>query len=122
MPSPKKILIVDDEPDICYFLTTNLSRRGFLTSFSNTLADAEKRIAEEPPSILLLDNHLPDGRGVDFVSSILPRFPEMKVVMITAHDSAQDRSKAYHNGVSFFLAKPFTIAAINQVVDLVSEE
>jgi DNA-binding response OmpR family regulator len=122
MPLPTKILIVDDEQDICYFLTTNLSRRGFVTSFSNTLTDAEKKIKEDPPSILLLDNHLPDGRGVDFVTRITPLFPNLKIVMITAHDTPQDRAKAYANGINFFLSKPFTIAAINQVVDLVLGE
>ena len=122
MPSPKKILIVDDEPDICYFLSTNLSKRGFVTSYSNTLTEAASTLEKEEPSILLLDNHLPDGFGIDFVPRVLARYPRIKIVMITAHDSPQDRSRAYQNGVSFFLAKPFTIAAINQVVDLVTEE
>ncbi|HEV7781270.1 MAG TPA: response regulator [Chitinophagaceae bacterium] len=119
MDSAVKILIVDDEPDICYFLSINLAKRGFETAISNTLADAEKKIRKEPPALLLLDNHLPDGMGIDFLNNISPLYPDMKIIMITAHDSPQDRSKAYTNGSSFFLSKPFTIAAINQVVDLV---
>ncbi len=119
MTSAVKILIVDDEPDICYFLSINLAKRGFDTTVSNTLADAEKEIRNEPPTVLLLDNHLPDGMGVDFLNNINALYPEMKIIMITAHDSAQDRSKAYHNGSSFFLSKPFTIAAVNKILDLV---
>jgi DNA-binding response OmpR family regulator len=113
-----KILIVDDEPDICYFLSRTLSKRGFSTTFSHTLAEAEKQLQISRPNILLLDNHLPDGKGVDFVNKINNKYPELKIVMITAHDTPQDRSKAYNNGISFFLSKPFTIAEINQVVDL----
>lgn len=119
MTNTARILIVDDEPDICYFLSINLKKRGFDTSISNSLAEAEKSIRDQPPTVLLLDNHLPDGMGVDFLNNVNALYPDMKVIMITAHDSPQDRSKAYNNGTSFFLSKPFTMAAVNQVVDLV---
>lgn len=114
-----RILIVDDEPDICYFLSMNLAKRGFITSTANDLSTAEKEIREHQPEVVLLDNHLPDGRGIDFLGQINAEHPEMKVIMITAHDTPQDRSKAYLNGTSFFLSKPFTINSINQVLDMV---
>ena len=114
-----KVLVVDDEVDICYFLSHNLNKRNFITSSANTLADAEKMLKQENPSILLLDNHLPDGLGINFVNEIKYKYPELKIIMITAHDTPQDRSKAYNNGVSFFLSKPFTINEVNRVIDLV---
>lgn len=117
MSSIIKILIVDDEPDICYFLSRNLTKRGFVTAFSHTLAEAEKQLEISEPNILLLDNHLPDGRGIDFVSKINDKYPDLKIVMITSHDLPHNRAKAYSNGIDFFLAKPFTIDEINQVVD-----
>lgn len=116
-----KILIVDDETDICYSLSRTLSKRGFITAFSHTLADAEAQLKTNQPNILLLDNHLPDGRGIDFASKISHKYPDLKIIMITAHDSPEDRSKAYSNGIDFFLSKPFTITQINHVVDLVIE-
>ncbi|MDZ4793724.1 MAG: response regulator [Bacteroidota bacterium] len=115
----KKILIVDDEEDICYFLGRNLSKRGFLTNTSYTLAEAEKQLQNIQPDILLLDNHLPDGRGIDFAKKIHTQYPDLKIIMITAHDSPEDRSKAYSNGIQYFLSKPFSITTVNQVVDLV---
>ena len=119
MTNPLKILIVDDEEDICYFLSRNLSSKGYTTHFSHSLAEAELQLQSEVPDILLLDNHLPDGKGVDFMRRVGQSYPNMKVVMITAHDSPQDRSRAYSNGISFFIPKPFTLSAVNQVVDLV---
>jgi two-component system, OmpR family, response regulator len=116
-----KILIVDDEPDICYSLSRTLSKRGFSTSFSHSLADAEAQLKISKPNILLLDNHLPDGLGVDFAKKISLRYPDLKIIMITAHDSPEDRFKAFSNGIDFFLSKPFTITQINHVVDLVIE-
>lgn len=120
MATMKKILIVDDEADICYFLSRNLSKRGFITTTSYTLAEAEKQLSSIMPDILLLDNHLPDGRGIDFVSKINSKYPDLKIIMITAHDSSEDRSKAYGNGIQYFLSKPFSITTINQVIDLVA--
>ena len=116
---PVKILIVDDEADICYFLSRNLSKRDFITSFAHTLNDAEKKLQSETPSILLLDNHLPDGLGINFINKIKTKHPKLKIVMITAHDSPEERSKAYNNGASFFLSKPFTITEVNKVIDII---
>jgi DNA-binding response OmpR family regulator len=118
MSAITKILIVDDEKDICYFLSRSLSKRGFSTASSYSLSDAEKQLEISKPDILLLDNHLPDGRGVDFASKVSYQYPDLKIVMITAHDSPQDRAKAYNSGIDFFLSKPFTMTEINQVVDL----
>lgn len=115
-----KILIVDDEEDICYFLSRNLTRRGYITSISHSLAEAQLQLDRSKPDILLLDNHLPDGKGIDFVKKVNYKYPDLKIVMITAHDDPEDRSKAYNNGVKYFLSKPFSITTINQVVDLIS--
>lgn len=118
--APVKILIVDDEADICYFLSSSLSKKGYTTTYSLSLDEAKDRLKTESPAILLLDNHLPDGRGVDFVASIRPQYPHLKIIMITAHDTPQDRAKAYGNGVNFFLSKPFTLAEISKAVELVN--
>ena len=122
MTDPKiKILIVDDEEHICFFLSYNLSKRGFTTYSSNSLADAVRQLEINRPAILFLDNHLPDGRGLDLMTEINEQYPELKTIMISAHDSPQDRSKAYSKGIKFFIGKPFTMNEINQVVDLVTE-
>ena len=112
-----KIHIVDDEQDICYFLSGNFTKRGFDTSYSHNLNDAEKHLLVDTPALLLLDNHLPDGRGIDAVSKLKNLYPDLKIIMITAHDSAHDRIKAYGNGIDFFLSKPFTISNVNEIVD-----
>ncbi len=116
-----KVLIVDDEPDICFSLSRTLSKRAFITATSNSIAEAELQIKSNIPNILLLDNHLPDGLGIDFARKISHRYPEIRIIMITAHDSPEDRFKAFSNGIDFFLSKPFTINQINHIVDEVIE-
>ena len=118
MTSVAKILIVDDEVDICYFLSRNLTKRNFSVSYVHSLADAETHIQQEDPAILLLDNRLPDGYGINFITKVKNNNPDLKVIMLTAHDSPQDRSRAYNNGADFFLSKPFTITEVNNVIDV----
>ena len=112
-----KVLIIDDELDICYLLSGILRQKKLKTSYVNTLSDAEVALKNDPPGLLFLDNHLPDGFGLDFIHHIKTNFPETKIIMITAHDSAADRKKAFMEGVDFFISKPFTRELIYSTLD-----
>ncbi len=115
-----KALIIDDETDICYLLSRLLKQKNLDTSFVNSLSDADKALRKEQPEIIFLDNHLPDGLGMNYISYIKKNYPDIKIVMITAHDSADDRAKAIKNGADYFIGKPFTSEIIYQTVDDVS--
>ena len=112
-----KVLIVDDELDICYLLSGMLKQRNLMTGFVNTLSDAVIALQTDTPSILFLDNHLPDGFGLDFIPYIKKNYPEVKVIMITAHDGAVERKQAYEGGVDLFVAKPLNRKLINDAID-----
>jgi DNA-binding NtrC family response regulator len=117
MTDAKKVLIVDDELDICYLLSGMLKQRNFLTGFVNTLSDAAIALQNDAPTILFLDNHLPDGFGLDFIPYIKKNYPDVKVIMITAHDGAVERRQAYEGGVDLFVAKPLNRKMINDAID-----
>jgi len=112
-----KVLIVDDELDICYLLSGMLKQRNFHTGFVNTLTDAKMSLETDTPSLIFLDNHLPDGFGLDFIPFVKQNYPEVKMIMITAHDGAQDRKKAYDGGIDLFIAKPLNRKLIYDAVD-----
>lgn len=112
-----KVLIVDDELDICYLLSGMLKQRNLMSGFVNTLSDAVIALQTDTPSILFLDNHLPDGFGLDFIPYIKKNYPEVKVIMITAHDGAVERKQAYEGGVDLFVAKPLNRKLINDAID-----
>jgi two-component system OmpR family response regulator len=112
-----KVLIVDDELDICYLLSSMLKQRSFKTGFVNSLSDAIVALQTDTPSLLFLDNHLPDGFGLDFIPYVKKNYPEMKVIMITAHDGAAERKIAYNGGVDLFVAKPLSRKLIDDAID-----
>ena len=109
-------LIIDDESDICFLLNGILKKMNFSSETVNSIAAANTLLLSYEPQIIFLDNHLPDGLGVDFIETIKIKNPKAKIIMITAHDSASDRKLAYSQGVSDFIGKPFTKDAIQQSV------
>jgi len=117
MIDKSKVLIIDDELDICYLLSGMLKQRNFRAAFVNSLSDAVTALQEDTPGLLFLDNHLPDGFGLDFIPYVKENYPEVKVVMITAHDGATERKKAYNGGVDLFIAKPLNRKMIFDAID-----
>jgi two-component system OmpR family response regulator len=112
-----KALIVDDEMDICFILSGIFKNRNVSTNFANSLAEAKVLMKIEAPSILFLDNHLPDGLGVQFLEYVKENYPETKIVMITAHDSPSDKHLALKNGADYFIGKPFSINTVHKAID-----
>lgn len=110
-------LIIDDETDICYLLGSLLRKKDIDTSYVNTLRDAANILETTDPQIIFLDNHLPDGLGVNFIGFIKRFHPLTKIIMITAYDTAADVKKAYKEGVDYFIGKPFSKESINNVVE-----
>ena len=112
-----KVLIIDDEADICYLLSTLLKQKNLEAEYVNTLTDAAVALKKMIPEIVFLDNHLPDGLGMNFIEYIKNHYPNIKIVMITAHDTVADRQKALNEGVDYFISKPFTRDMIYKTVE-----
>ncbi len=111
------VLIIEDEVDICYLLSGILRKKNLNTSYVTTLFAAREVLMKRYPDILFLDNHLPDGYGVDFLSFIKRDYPNTKIIMITAHDTGDDKQKAINEGADYFIGKPFTRDTIIKTVD-----
>ena len=110
-------LIVDDESDICYLLTSILRQKNITAYMAGTLAEADKLLEKQQPSIIFLDNHLPDGLGIDNISRLKKKSPHTPIVVISAHDNPPERLKANQEGVDFFISKPFKKETIYQVIE-----
>jgi two-component system, OmpR family, response regulator len=103
----KKVLIVEDEGDMCLLLNILLNGKEMELDHVKTLSAAEEYLQLEQPAVILLDNRLPDGFGIDFITHIKQNYPTVKIIMISGFDgSAKD--VALENGADLFLEKPFT--------------
>lgn len=117
-----KVLIVDDEADICFLLSGILMKKNYHTSYVNTLKGARSVLNNESPNILFLDNHLPDGLGVDFIRYVKEHNPATKIIMITADDAQSDKSKAIEQGIDMFIGKPFTRQTIYNALEAINNK
>jgi DNA-binding response OmpR family regulator len=81
----KKVLIIDDEVDLCLLLKTYLNRRNYEVYYSHTLKEGMSQFNLVRPDILFLDNNLPDGIGWEKAAGLLEQYPELQVHLISAY-------------------------------------
>jgi two-component system, OmpR family, response regulator len=111
----KKVLIIEDEGDMCLLLNIMLNGKDMELDHVKKLSAAEEYLQKEQPSVVILDNKLPDGFGIDFIAHIKSNYPSIRIIMISGYDgSAKD--VALENGADIFLEKPFTK---NQLYDAI---
>jgi DNA-binding response OmpR family regulator len=103
----QKILIIEDEGEMCLVLNILLSDENFELQHVKSLKAAGAYLAENKPSLIILDNKLPDGYGIDYISFLKKNYPSIKIIMITGYD-ASAKDVAIENGADIFLEKPFT--------------
>ena len=115
-------LIVEDEIDICFLLTGILRKKNLQTAYVNNIHDAKSILTTEHPSILFLDNNLPDGHGVDYIQGMKNSHPLMRIIMITADDTLANKNKALKAGADSFIGKPFTMDQISKTIDLMLKD
>ena len=117
--SPASVMIVEDEVDLCYLLMKILRQNNLKAGCAYSITEAKQAIKKLNPSIVFIDNFLPDGYGSDFIMNIREGYPESKIVMITAHDSAADIEKAFKGGADYFITKPFNIKTIKNTLEII---
>jgi DNA-binding response OmpR family regulator len=107
MPDARKVLIVDDEPDVLLLLRVNLEAAGYRTVLAADGETALTKIDESDPDVVLLDIMMPvmDGWGVLRVLSERDRAP--RVVVVSAKSSDRDIVRALTSGALDYITKPF---------------
>ena len=111
----KKLLVVEDQGETCLLLGLILSERKFESDYVNNLLDADEYLQKNKPSVIILDNKLPDGFGVDFITYVKKKYQEIKIIMISGFSTARDI--AMENGADAFLEKPFSMQNVNDAID-----
>ena len=113
-----RLLVVEDEVDLAGAIARGLRRRAYAVDVSETLADAEVRLATNTYDLVVLDWNLADGPGVDLCQGLksgeIPTFDDRipRVLMLTARDSVEDRVRGLDAGADDYLVKPFAFAEL----------
>jgi len=115
------LLLVEDEQLLRWALRGKLVRAGHSVQEAGTLAEAELRLREMRPQVVLLDVHLPDGNGIDFLSAQREKLADSVVIVITADGSIEDAVRAMKLGATDFLSKPVDHDDLLRLVDKASQ-
>jgi DNA-binding response OmpR family regulator len=106
----KRILIVEDEPNITVSLSFLLEREGFEVLSETDGGKALDSIATLKPDLVILDVMLPNKSGFDIARELRQanQIDSTRILMLTAKGQAKDRQAAEDAGVDKFMTKPFS--------------
>ncbi len=113
----KRILIVDDEKDLCELIRAQLTSKGYEVECAHCLNEAHLKWDKNNPSLVLLDNNLPDGVGLDMLEANLPLLKNTSIIMMTADTYFSNRQRAEKLGIMHFLQKPFTFGNLHELIN-----
>src|SRR5579872_2262700 len=104
--SSKRILILDDEPNICRSLQMILEHAGYAVTIARSIE--EGRLLAARADAMLLDVRLPDGSGIDLLRQLRESDNSVPAVMISGHGTIADAVEATRAGAFDFLEKPLS--------------
>jgi two-component system, OmpR family, response regulator len=100
-------LLVEDDLPFANALLSLLKLRGYTVDVAPTLADAVDKQRFVQWDFVLLDLHLPDGDGLDFLKLLRSKKIQTPVIVLTAKDQISDRVRGLDAGADDYLIKPF---------------
>lgn len=114
-----KILIIEDDPMVAMIHKEYFKRKEISNDLNHvsTLEEAKEFLANSDIDLIVLDNYLADGQGIEF----LPELKGYPIIMITAANDVQTVEAALTNGVVDYLVKPFTYERFSQAIDKVQD-
>jgi CheY-like chemotaxis protein len=117
-PAPvRRVLVVDDDPDINRLVRARLTARGYAVAAANDGEEALARIAAEQPDLIFLDVSMPGIDGLAVLAEVRARAFDLAVIMMTAFGSEAVAVEALRRGADDYLRKPFDRAEFGATLD-----
>lgn len=116
----RRVLVVDDEPDIVYMVKVILRSAGCEVSTAGGVAEATEVLAVDDPDLILLDLRLADGDGMEVLEAMRSsgKIDSIPVIILSAHATPSTSEKAIAAGAKGYITKPFIAG---QLVDAVNQ-
>ena len=112
----KKLLVVDDETEICDFLKSFFEDRNYDVRTASSGEQALNAIKKELPHVVLLDVQMPGMNGLAALKTIKEQFPKVKVIMVTAVETREKIEEAMRSGADNYITKPLSLEYLEKEV------
>jgi two-component system nitrogen regulation response regulator GlnG len=109
MNAHNSVWILDDDRSIRWVLEKSLSKTGLNTETFENGDDLLHRLAHELPDAIISDIRMPGINGLDLLSTIQEKHPELPIIIMTAHSDMDSAVSSYSRGAFEYLPKPFDI-------------
>ena len=114
-----RVLIIEDDPMVAMIHKEYFKKKELTDDLNHvtSIEDAREYLANNDVDLIVLDNYLIDGQGIEY----LPELKGYPIIMITAANDVQTVEAALSNGVVDYLVKPFTYERFAQAIDKVQD-
>lgn len=111
-----RILVVDDEPEVRAVLRDILSDAGYAVKTAASGVQALTTIPSFEPDVMLLDLQMPGVTGVEVLAHVRARYPELRVIVVTANSDVELARQLLGYGAFDYIAKPFVLEHVEHTV------
>jgi two-component system phosphate regulon response regulator PhoB len=107
---PRKILVVDDEPDVADLVAYHLKAKGYEVTTGNNSTDSIAAARLLLPDLIILDIMMPDLNGIQLCRILRadPRLARVPIIFLTARTEEADRINGFETGCDDYICKPFS--------------
>ena len=118
----KKVWVLDDDKSIRWVFEKALSKADIpCQCFSNT-NEAINQFNHETPSVILSDIRMPGESGIDFLTKVKEKFPNIPIIIMTAYSDLDTAVSAFQKGAFEYIAKPFDIDKVLEIINQALEQ
>ena len=110
------LLIVDDEPSVCYGFRRAFGEAGVEVIGASTVGEGLAQFRQRLPGVIVLDLQLPDGSGLELFEAIRSQAAQVPVIFITAHGTTQTALAAMKHGAFDYLVKPVDLSRLSAIL------
>ena len=104
-----KIMVVDDELEICAFLKSFFEERMYEVITATSGEEALRKVEKEHPQVILLDLKMPGRDGIEILRELKQKYPKIKVIMVTAVETSDKIEQAIRLGADNYITKPLSL-------------
>ena len=112
-----KVLIIDDEPGICFSFRRVVEKQQYSVATAGTIAEGLAAYDSFQPDVVVMDLNLPDGSGLEAFRVLRSRNAHCPVLFITAHGTTETALEAMKEGAFDYLVKPVDLDRLSQLLD-----
>jgi len=111
-----RLLVVDDESNLRAALRDVLSLMGYYVDVSASGDEALQSLEESSYDLMVLDMHMPGMHGVEVMKRVRQDYPDVSIIVLTAHASVESAIAAVKSGVDDYMLKPFDIGELAETI------